>query len=57
MQSEMQNVIDKQAIRDLQVYYSMSIDSGAYDNLDNVFMPEVVSDYGHAGTHQGVAGK
>ena len=56
MQTEMQNVIDKQAIQDLQVFYSMSIDSGSYDNLDDVFTREVVSDYGHAGTHQGIPG-
>jgi hypothetical protein len=56
MQTEMQNVIDKQAIQDLQVFYSMSIDSGSYDNLDDVFIREVVSDYGHAGTHQGIPG-
>jgi len=56
MESEWQNTIDKQAIHDLQVFYSMSIDSGAYDNLDEVFVPDVVSDYGHAGTHQGVEG-
>ncbi len=31
-----QTLIDKQLIRDLQNYYSYSIDSGEYDNLDNV---------------------
>ena len=46
--------IAKQAIQDLQVYYSMSIDSGQYDNLDNVFTPDVVADYGPTGLTEGV---
>ena len=49
-----QDVIDKQAIMDLQVRYSMAIDSGRYDELDHVFTPDVIADYGHAGQHQGV---
>ena len=48
------NVIDKQAIMDLQVRYSMAIDGGRYDDLDEVFAPDVIADYGHAGQHQGV---
>ena len=52
----MQNVIDKQAIHDLQVFYSRSIDHGHYDNLDKVFTPDVIADYGFAGTYQGVDG-
>lgn len=44
-----QTVIDKQLIRDLQNYYSYSIDSGEYDNLDNVFLPNAIADYGAAG--------
>lgn len=51
---DIQTVIDKQSIKDLQVYYSLSIDSGEYDNLDKVFVPDVVSDYGHAGSHVGI---
>ncbi|MFP6836207.1 MAG: hypothetical protein VB948_08885 [Pseudomonadales bacterium] len=31
-----QTLIDKQLIRELQNHYSYSIDSGEYDNLDNV---------------------
>ena len=51
---DIQEVIDKQAIKDLQTYYSRSIDTGAYDNLDNVFTPDVVSDYGNAGSGVGL---
>jgi hypothetical protein len=50
-----QTVIDKQAIKDLQVAYSLTIDSGRYEDLDEVFTPDVVADYGHAGRHQGIA--
>jgi hypothetical protein len=49
-----QEVADKQAIRDLQNYYSYSIDAGDYDNLDDVFTVDVVADYGVAGFHEGV---
>ncbi len=38
-----QAVIDKQVIRDLQNYYSYTIDSGAYNNLDAVFLPGLKS--------------
>ena len=51
---DVQEVIDKQAIKDLQVHYSISIDTGAYDNLDDVFLPDAVADYGHAGKNEGV---
>ena len=54
MDQALQTVIDKQAIHDLQVFYSMSIDSGDYDNLDEVFTEDIVSDYGHAGRHTSV---
>lgn len=54
MPMDMGTVIDKQAIRDLQVAYSMAIDDGRYDDLDRIFTPNVVSDYGHAGRHEGV---
>ena len=43
-----QDAIDKQAIRDLQNFYSASIDAGAYDNLDQVFTANVIADYGEA---------
>ena len=51
---DIHTVIDKQAIKDLQVHYSMSMDAGEYDKLDDVFIPDVIADYGHAGQHQGV---
>ena len=47
-------LIDVQAIRDLQNYYSYSIDAGHYDNLDEVFTANVVADYGRAGHNEGV---
>ena len=50
-----QTVIDKQAIKDLQVAYSLAIDSAEYHKLAEVFVPDVVADYGHAGQHQGIA--
>ena len=49
-----QTVADKQAIMDLQNYYSYSIDSGEYDNLENVFVPDAIADYGPAGFNEGV---
>jgi len=50
-----QDVADKQAIRDLQNYYSASIDAGQYDNLDQVFTVDVIADYGPAGHNEGLA--
>ena len=50
-----QDVADKQAIRDLQNYYSASIDAGQYDNLDEVFTADVIADYGPAGYNEGLA--
>jgi hypothetical protein len=44
-----QELADKQAIRELQVLYAYTIDAGAYDDLDKVFTPEAVADYGRAG--------
>lgn len=41
--TDAQAVIDKQVIRDLQNYYSYTIDSGAYNNLDAVFLPGLKS--------------
>lgn len=50
-----QDAIDKQAIRDLQNFYSASIDAGRYDNLDQIFTADVIADYGEVGYHDGVA--
>ena len=49
-----QTLEDKQAISDLQNYYSFSIDSGEYDNLEDVFVPDVIADYGVAGFNEGL---
>ena len=49
-----QTAADKQEIQDLQNYYSYSIDSGEYDNLDDVFVPDAIADYGRAGLNEGV---
>tara|TARA_A100001037_G_scaffold6171_1_gene6205 strand:+ start:14129 stop:14755 length:627 start_codon:yes stop_codon:yes gene_type:complete len=51
-----QTVVDQQQIRELQNFYSYSIDSGEYDNLDRVFMPDAVADFGPAGPTQGLTG-
>ena len=45
---------DKQAIAELQIRYSYAIDSGAYDELDTVFLPDAVADYGRAGQAKGI---
>jgi hypothetical protein len=50
-----QDLADKQAIRDLQNFYSVSLDAGQYDNLDEVFVVDVIADYGPAGYNEGVA--
>lgn len=49
-----QTLLDKQAIHDLQTLYSVSIDNGHYDRLDDVFTPDGTVDYAHAGAHVGV---
>jgi hypothetical protein len=51
---DIQEAIDKQAILDIQTYYSRSIDAGEYGNLDGVFSANVVAEYGRAGQHHGV---
>jgi hypothetical protein len=51
---DIQTVIDKQAIHDLQVRYSWALDRNDYDDLDYVFTPDVVADYAHAGQHTNV---
>ena len=48
------NLLDQQAIRDLQNHYSFSIDDGRYYDLDDVFTTDVVADYGAAGLSRGV---
>jgi len=50
-----QDLADIQAIRDLQNWYSYSIDAGLYDNLDDIFSGDVIADYGPAGYNDGVA--
>ena len=49
-----QELADKQAIRDLQIFYAYAIDSGAYDDLGKVFIPNAVGDYGPAGRRNGL---
>ena len=56
MTTTLEELVDKQAIRELQIHYSYAIDSGAYDELDNVFTRDAVADYGPAGLVEGVAG-
>ncbi len=52
---DLQTLIDKQAIRDLQVAYSRALDEKRYDDLDQVFVPDAVADYGEAaGNQQGL---
>jgi ketosteroid isomerase-like protein len=45
---------DKEAIRSLQVQYAQAIDSGAYDDLDQIFTGDAVGDYDRAGLVEGV---
>ncbi len=45
-----QTLIDKQLIRELQNSYSYAMDSGRYDNLDRMFLPDAVYDFGPAGS-------
>jgi hypothetical protein len=47
-------LIDKQAIRDVQVLYAFAIDSGSFDKLDNVFTENAIGDYSRAGCVTGV---
>ena len=49
------NLADAQDIRNLQVAYAYAIDSGAYDELDQVFTVDAVGDYDRAGRVEGVA--
>ena len=53
--SNSQDLKDKKAIAELQTRYSYAIDSGAYDELDSVFLADAVADYGRAGLVEGVA--
>lgn len=45
-----QAVIDKQLIGELQNQYAYAIDSGKYDKLDEMFLPNAVYDFGPAGS-------
>jgi hypothetical protein len=49
-----QTVMDRLEIYDLQTRYSMAIDAGCYDDLDDLFLPDVVADYGALGELRGV---
>ena len=49
-----EEVIDKQAIMELQVRYSMALDTGSYEELDHIFTVDVIADYEHAGQHEGI---
>jgi len=48
---DLQTLADKQSIHDLQVAYSRALDRGDFDALDEVFTPDVVANYAHAGQH------
>ena len=48
---DVQTLLDKQEIHDLQVRYSRALDQHNFDDLDNVFTADVVADYAHAGQH------
>jgi ketosteroid isomerase-like protein len=52
--TEMRDAVDKQAIVDLQNRYAYAIDAGRYDELNEVFTPDAVADYGPAGRVEGV---
>ena len=47
--TELRDAIDRQTIADLQNRYAYAIDAGRYDDLDGVFTPDAVADYGPAG--------
>ena len=47
---DIQTVIDKQMIRELQNSYSYAMDAGRYDDLDALFLPEANYDFGPAGS-------
>ncbi len=47
---EIQAVIDKQLIRELQNSYSYAMDAGRYDDLDALFLPDASYDFGPAGS-------
>lgn len=53
---EIKELIDKQAIRDVQTSYAFAIDSGAFDKLDNVFTQNASCDYARAGCVTGLRG-
>ncbi|MGI9327752.1 MAG: nuclear transport factor 2 family protein [Pseudomonadales bacterium] len=45
-----ESLSDKQLICELQNNYSYAIDSGKYDNLDQMFLPDALYDFGPAGS-------
>ena len=45
MNTSMLEIIDKQNIEELQNHYSYSIDSGKYDNLDEMFTPKAIYNF------------
>ena len=45
MNTSMLEIIDKQHIQELQNHYSYSIDSGKYDNLDEMFTPNAIYNF------------
>ena len=51
---DLQTLLDKQAIHDLQVRYSRALDSHTFDDLDHVFTTNVIADYAHAGQHTNI---
>lgn len=52
---DVQTLLDKQAIHDLQVRYSRALDRHDFDDLDHVFTADVIADYAHAGQHTNIA--
>jgi len=51
----LETLVATRQIHDLQVTYSMALDARRYDDLDDVFVPDVAADYGHAGQLRGVS--
>lgn len=48
------DLIDKQAIRDVQVLYAFAIDSGSFEQLENIFTDNAIGDYSRAGCVVGI---
>ena len=47
MESLSQEFVHKEAIRELQISYSLAIDTGDYGQLDDIFTQNAVGLYGH----------